>query len=295
MRKHSIKKGVEVDVQEQGNKVTVSTDSFPELEAKVIDVTGMDRSSIVFSVRSAYRRGYDSIDVRYSEPFTTHLRTGNKIKISSIVHEEVGRLVGVEIIQQKENSCIIKSISEPSAKDFGNIMRRVFILLSDVCNDVLEGVRAGNANLLETVEERHDNITKFISYSLRLLNKKGYDVLTDITSLYEIVSMLEQITDLLKWVARDALKSKKIKFSDNGLKVLENVMRGFSQFHELFYRFDNRKVAMLYENRHSTLGIFKSAVPKMPQNELLVLSNATYIFTLLVSMTEIRMGLDSMK
>ena len=293
--KHNIKKGAELDIQEQGNKLVISTDSMPELETKVIDVTGMDRSSIIFYLRSAYRRGYDTIEIVYNDPHATHLRTGDKVKVSSIVYEEVARLVGVEIIQQKENACVVKSISEPTAKDFNNVLRRIFILLNDVCTDIVEGIKTGNSNLLETIEERHDNITKFISYSMRLLNKKGYDVLTDITSLYAIVSTLEEMTDILKWVARDALKMKKVKFTDKSLSMISNVKKGFEQYYDLFYKFDSKKVVQLYENRHDTMSAFRNSLVKLPQNEIMVLSNATYILTLLVSITEVRMGLESVK
>jgi phosphate uptake regulator len=293
--KHNVKKGNELDVKEQGNKVVISTESMPELETKMLDVTGMDRTSIVLYLRSAYRRGYDTIDLSYNEPTTTHLRTGQKMKISSVIHEEVSRLVGVEIIKQKGNSCLVKSISDASAKDFNNILRRVFILIEDVFTDIVEGIKTENANLLETVEEKYDNITKFISYSFRLLNKKGYEVLTDITSLYSIVASMEETIEILKWVARDALSMKKIKFTDKGLKLIEAVKEAFYQYYDLFYKFDNKKVVDLYENRHETLTKFKGSLAKIPIKEAMIIANMTHILTLIVTMTEIRMGIRPMK
>ncbi|MBW2997048.1 hypothetical protein KY349_01765 [Candidatus Woesearchaeota archaeon] len=292
---NNVKKGMELDLQEQGSKIVVRTDSSVEPSEKVLDVSGMDRSTIIFYLRSAYRKGYDSIDVLYGEPVSKHLRTGKQRKISSIIHEEISRLVGVEVIQQKENSCLVKSISEASAKDFSNILRRIFILLNDAFEEVIRGISTGNAAQLETLEERHDNITKFISYSLRLLNKKGYDVMSDVTSLYQVVSSLEEITDILKWVARESLAMKSPRFTDGAKKIMTQIADAFSQYNDLFYKFDPQKVAKFYETRHGAKVGFKALVKKAPIEQSLVLRNALHILDILVAITEVRMGIEALK
>ncbi len=293
--KNNVKKGEELDIQEQGNKVIVSTDSTIELANKILDVSDMDRSTIIFYLRSTYRKGYDSIDIRYNKPESTHLRTGKTQKISSIVHEEISRLVGVEVIQQKETSCLVKSISEASTKDFSNILRRVFILLKDAFDELNNGISTGNTSQLETLEERHDNITKFISYSLRLLNKKGHSTMSDMTSYYQIVASLEEITDILKWVARETLSMKSPKFNDKSKKVMFQIAEAFSQYHDLFYKFDPKKVAAFYDTRHAAKAGFKLAIKKVTLEQALIMRNALHILDILVSITEVRMGIDPVK
>lgn len=293
--KHNVKKGAELELIEQGNKIVVSTDSTTELSNKVLDVNGMDRSTIIFYLRSAYRKGYDSIEIIYGTPQSTHLRTGKTKKVSSIIHEEISRLVGVEVIQQKESSCLVKSISEPSTKDFNNILRRIFILLNDAFEEVINGISGGSAELLETLEERHDNITKFISYSMRLLNKKGYSVMADVTSFYQIVSSLEEITDILKWVAREALSMKSHKFDSRSKKVMMQIAEAFRQYTDLFYKFEPKKVAKFYETRHEAKTGFQAAIKKVPIEQSLALRNALQILDILVAITEVRMGIDAPK
>ena len=284
---------MELDVQEQGSSIMVKTDSTLESRTKVLDVTGMDRSTIILYLRSAYRKGYDSIEVIYNDQVSKHLRTGKQKKISSIIHEEISRLVGVEVIQQKENSCLVKSISEASSKDFNNILRRIFILLNDAFEDVIKGVSTGNAALLETLEERHDNITKFISYSLRLLNKKGYEVMGDITSFYHVVSSLEEIIDILKWVARESLMMNVPKFTEGAKKIMTQISDAFSQYNNFFYKFDPKKVAKFYETRNNAKTGFKTLIRKAPVEQSLVLRNALHILDILVAITEVRMGIEA--
>jgi phosphate uptake regulator len=283
--KHNIKKGAELELQEQGNKVVVSTDSMPELEAKVIDITGMDRSNIIFSLRGAYRKGYDEIELQYNNPYTVHLRTGEKQKVSAIIRDEISRLVGFEIIQQKENSCTLKSLSQASAKDFTNILRRIFLLLNDAFTDIMNGISTGNVALLETMEEKRYNITTFISYSFRLLNKRGGDIAVDPKGHFEVISSLEEITNILKWIARDAISLKRTKFTPKGKDIMEKVASGFKMYYDLFYKFDKDKIIRMYENRHDALDMLKSNMKKLPAEEVVILTRACYIFDILVRMT----------
>jgi phosphate uptake regulator len=289
-----VQKGDEIEVQEQGSKVIISTESPLAMGTKTMDITGMDRTTILLSIRSAYRQGYDTIELKYSKPVAKHLRTGEKKMISSIIYEEISRLVGVEIIQQRENSCLVKSISTVSFKDFNSILRRIFILLKDAFEDLLEGIKRGDRDLLGTIQERHDNITKFISYSIRLLNKKGYDDITDLTSFYHIVIRLEEITDVLKWTARDVLAMKKLKFSDKSLKLLADSCEGFKLYYDFFYKLDPMKVTKFYEIRNNTMRTLKDDRSKLSAAELMIVQNNIYILTILVAITETRIGIKSL-
>ena len=103
-KKFDIKKGDELEVDESGNKLLIGTHKDITLNEVTIDVSNLDRTSILLYLRSAYRKGYDMIIINYTNTTTTHLRTGKDIKVNSIIAEEVRRLIGVEIINQKGTS-----------------------------------------------------------------------------------------------------------------------------------------------------------------------------------------------
>ena len=73
----------------------------------------------------------DEIKVFFNTPVTEHFRLNRNVNVITVVHNEVNRLVGYEIIQQRENFCIIKDISNSSIQEFDTILRRVFLLLKD--------------------------------------------------------------------------------------------------------------------------------------------------------------------
>ena len=86
--------GIEQCIDELANKI--------QMDKVEIDITGLDRSSIMNYIRSVYRRGFDEIVVRFNDPWTYHHRISQKKKVISIIHTEVNRLIGVELIEQKK-------------------------------------------------------------------------------------------------------------------------------------------------------------------------------------------------
>src|SRR3989338_9424778 len=143
-QKYGVKKGDDIEIEEDGSRLIVQTESVVELEKIEIDVSGLDRTSILYYIQSLYRVGYDEILVKFDDPYTIHLRTGEKKKVISVIHEIVNRLTGFEIVQQKENFCLIKDLSDISPKEFETALRRIFLLLIDVNKDLLEGVKNDN-------------------------------------------------------------------------------------------------------------------------------------------------------
>ena len=144
-QKYGVKKGDELEVEENGNKIVIGTEKGVSLETVEIDITGLDRSSIMYYIRSIYRMGYDEIKVNFNNPTTIHYRLNEKKSVIAVIHTEVNRLVGVEIVQQKENFCIIKDLSpNPPIAEFDNILRRIFLLITDATKELVEGIKSRN-------------------------------------------------------------------------------------------------------------------------------------------------------
>ena len=110
--KYGIKKGDELEVEEQGNKLYIGTEKTQESGNIEVDITGLDRDSFMFLIRILYIRGYNEIKLIFSNPTKNHHRLGKKVKVISEIHTEVNRLTGIEVIQQREDFCILKVLSE---------------------------------------------------------------------------------------------------------------------------------------------------------------------------------------
>lgn len=246
-KKYNVKKGDELEVIEKDNVLEVSTKIEDHISEITIDITNLDRTSIFFVLRSAYRRGYDVIKVVFNNKTTVHYRTGEKVLVSTLLHQELQRWVGVQIIEQKENYFVYKSISKPSFEEFEMMFRRTFLLLMDACDEFVKATEEGDALLLETMDAKFYNIIIFIAYCQRLLNRIGYSEKYKNAVLYEILVNFNKIGDVLRYAARDILTLKKVH--PKTAAILKEIFGTVRVYYDLFYKFEIDKFSKIYKRR----------------------------------------------
>ncbi|MBU0615889.1 MAG: AbrB/MazE/SpoVT family DNA-binding domain-containing protein [Nanoarchaeota archaeon] len=287
----NIKPGDEVNLEELGTSLNISTEKAINLDSISINLTGLDRTSIMYYIRAVYRRGFDEIKVRFDEQYTHHIRIDKKKNIISVIQKEVNRLIGVEVIDQKKDSCVIKDISGDSFKDFDVILRKVFLLTNESLDNIIKGTRTKEKCFLEEVEDKHDTITKFISYCLRLMNQKGYPDYKKSRFIYTIINALDLIADINKYAAREIISYNKI-FKKDTISVIELIRTNFNTFYELYYQFNLQKFAKLNEIRDKILKITDKIHNKIPGKELLILRDMEHILEIIREISGTRMGLE---
>ena len=291
LKERGIKKGDSMYIGAEGNKLVLSTEEAIKLEKISIDVTNLDRTSILLYIQSLYRFGYNEIEVKFEKLTTTHYRKDQQVTISSVIHEIANRLIGAEIIEESENRALIKYITKEAEEDFKVVLRRAFLLLKDIANTFLNGIKNNDSNSIKTIEEKHDNINKFVSYCLRLLNKYGYPDVKKTSFYYHIIASIDKLVDILKYNARDILVYNK-KFNKETIKILENIDKSILMYYELFYNFDIKLADKLSQNRDYVKNSIKAKIKKIPEEELIYLTNMKQILEILLDLTDFRMGLE---
>jgi len=195
------------------------------------------------------------------------------------------------LVQQKENFCVIKDLSEPSSGEFDSALRRVFLLINDACHDLIDAIEENDKVHLETIEEKHDSITKFVSYCLRLIHKEKYGEYKKRLVLYHIISNLDKITDVLKYSSR-AMMSQKTPLKKESVAILKDILKSIPSYYDLFYKFEFKKPSNLYSNRDSCLRNIITNAKKIPPGELLILEKTASILEFLTDLSESRMALE---
>ena len=291
LKARDLKKGETLFVDEEGDKLVISTEKSIKIGKISKNITGLDRTSILLYVQSLYRFGYDEIEIIFDQPIIIHHRTKEKVNVSSVVHKIVNRLIGAEVIEQSEKRIVIKTLAKEAGEDFKIVLRRVFLLLNEASEILLQGIKEHNLNKISTIEEMHDNINKFISYCLRLLNKFGYPDVKKTSLYYHIIASLDKIMDILKYNARDYLNKKK-RFAKETIIILENINKSIRLYYDLFYSFDISTINRLSENRDNIKDLIKSKTKKLPHEELIYITNMKQILEIILDLTEFRMGLE---
>ena len=289
--KYGIKKGDEIEVEEDGSKIIVSTEKIQDSGNIEVDITGADRDFLLFLIRSLYIKGYNEIKLIFNNPLIDHHRIHKKVTVISEIHIEMNRLTGIEVIQQHENFCILKVLSESSIKDFDVILRRLFLLVKDASDDLVKGIIENDRYLVGTLEEKHNTITKFMASGLRLLNKFGHPNHKNTFLYWLIIECLDNINDILKETARDILKLN-IKISKNCEHILQRINNSIAEYYNFFYKFDYKLVEKISTERYGISDDIKKLSKKLSKEELILVMSMARIADQILDMKVSRIGLE---
>jgi phosphate uptake regulator len=258
---NNIKPGNELFLKEDGNKLYISTKKNGEHERVNVDVTGMDIPLIWKYFMSIYREGYDEIrvnfdpNVRYDSPykFFSHEKIDHKYTTSikktpmEILREITNRFIGLEIIEQHRDNCIIKNMVEFSSKEFDVTLRRIFLLIKHMFDVINESIKTNNPDLVINIHDEDINIDKFHDYCSRILNKTGLQNSRKHSLYFSTLYLLELIGDELKSASHHLLSLEKNKKMNNLRPLAQPTVDIFSLYYNLFYNFSKEKVIEISE------------------------------------------------
>jgi len=288
-----IKGGDEVDINDSGTELLISSGLIEGTTNKLeINVTGYDRSAILFTIRSAYRRGYDEVFIKFDEQLTQRFRDGRKYKTLSFIHYEVERLIGFEVVDQKTNSCLIKDVSQGSEKEFDSMLNRIFLVTTDTFEDFLKGFKEKDFDLISTIEEKHDVITKFVSYCMRLLNKNipRYSHVKNL-EMYHVLASLDNIADAMKYTSRDVIEQK-IVLKKSAISILEGINKIIKFYYSLFYKYDHQKIIDFNKERYLLLKNIRKNIKELSSSEALVVNKLEAIVETINDLTKSSISLN---
>jgi phosphate uptake regulator len=226
VKQHNIQKGDNLEIREEGNTLVVSPESAHHLEKAVIDLTKTDTFLRRF-IDVYYRLGYDELEIEFSDPY-----------IVSRIQEEVSRrLLGFEIVEQKENYCKIRSISKGVEEEFDIILRRVFMMLTSMSKEGLEILKQKDYEKLHSIIALEEVNNKFTNFCQRNLNKYGHMDDKKTTIVYYVVTILETIADAYRDIFKKALKNEKKALDPKIIELYKTVDSLLYNFYIMFYDF----------------------------------------------------------
>ncbi len=179
IKKHGLKKGNELELNEDIGSITISAGSFKN-EEKSISIEYS--SNCCKKLVKAYQLGYDTIKI-----------TG---RISNErLQQETSLLPGFEIISAEKGYSILKCVSEPNNKDFDALLSRAFLLLSADRKSAL----------------------RLISMCKRCISKNGFKRFNDSLVTYNLLCDMEKAAannKPIKAAHEFAFRFKEIGFED---------------------------------------------------------------------------------
>ena len=236
IKKFKLNVGDELNIEEIGNRIEITTEKAmgeekAELDSsKIGPLTKNDLSHL-------YILGYDEITIKFDDP-----------KILEQIKERIPDCIGYEIIDQSENNVTIKSISSALEGEFDNMLRKVFLILKEMSENVYTALKNKEFSRLKQIRDMETINNKFTSFLLRLLSKKGYKDPNRTLQAYDMVQNLERLADEYKYICDNLINTKK-PIDKEVLTLLNEINHYYNLFYELYYKPDPEKRILVYQNR----------------------------------------------
>lgn len=241
IKKYNFNAGDEVEMLEQGRNLLISSDKNYAACTTKVDITNLPKFLIEHYLLAIYRSGADEIELRFNNPLAKDLKKKKETKVINIIQETVNELIGVEIIKHTDKSCIIKQLSEISEQEFDNVLRRIFLLLTDLAKETYDNIKALDYEGLTDAKVKYKTINKFVNFCLRLLNKRGHRNYKKTALSYHLISQLDTIAEVYEYISLEIARDNR-KIRPEAVSVLENVNRSLHLLYETVFKFDTKKI-----------------------------------------------------
>ena len=235
--KYGIKKGEELEVEENGNKLLIGTEKSASMENLEINPPHLKNITERF-VTASYRNGFKEVRINFEKELNPGLL--------EYIHQKMGdQTIGYEMIKQEKNYCIIKDLSGSSNAEFDTALRRSFLLVTTMAKDIFEGLKKNDTEELKNMYYRDRSINKFTNYCAREMILRGYKDHTKTIIYYHFIRNLEAMADQYSLMAV-YYSANSGKLRNEFFDALQKNNETLFGYYELFYNFDKAKLNELF-------------------------------------------------
>lgn len=264
---NSIKKGDELDLEEQGSKILIQTTHEPELQ-KITLNTDQFGMFALRSIAALYKSGFDEVEITFQSPANLEL-------LPKFLNED---LPGFEVFDHTTNRYLIKGISKETADEFDPAIRRIFIMATSMAKNLAEVLSKHPYDIqkVNSVMAMDATINRLCNFCQRLLNKIGYKQPRKTTFIYTIIWEIEKICDELKYICLYLKEHPKANFSKESIELFGEAVKIFDLFYNEFYKFNEHNVSVIAETRKKIMSKASQLLEKGKDGPLL---HHTIVFT----------------
>jgi len=261
VKKLNVKAGDEVELYERDSSLVINGHEKPKEKFAVIDITNFTIPLIWRYFQGAYRAGCDEIKVifdpnkkEYEDAYhyyTTQFdysKLGEKMPQKpalAMIQSMVDRFIGMGVIETGKDYCTVREMGDASVKEFENSLRRVFLVILQMFDRVMDAINNeefGDTSICKEIHTIDVNVDRFVDYCCRILNKLSSSFSDSKKMLlFSTLYLLELLGDEFKYIGKHIAMSN--KSLEDTIPLVELVKEHFEMYYHLFYKFD-REMAM---------------------------------------------------
>ena len=273
VKKYGLKKGEEINLEEEGNKIIFSTTKPFAVEETTLDIKEYDRRLVKRYIDILYIEGYEKIKIRYDD-----------VRILDEIKEKIKELIGCSVMEAENNTCTIKILATVIESEFGSVLRRIFLILLSNSKHLREYSQRRDGKILEFLLESEKEINKLSAFCKRVLNTKGYKNHKN-SFIYSIIEQLEHIADSYRDIAQYYIKKSKVKFSKETIELVVKLSQLYEEFYNLYYKYDFEKSFHFSKNTDKLFELNRRLINNSKNDDKYIV---TYSYIILMKLYEIK-------
>ncbi|MBD3203793.1 hypothetical protein GF327_05835 [Candidatus Woesearchaeota archaeon] len=223
VKRNKLKKGGEVEVEDNGNYLTVASEKSQESQKLILDTTefkNFNRRILNF----VYKSGYDEVKIVFDDQ-----------EILRQVESILPYLIGFEIVDQQPNYIILKNIASGIDEEFDRLLRRIFLSLKSFAGNIAASLEENDINSLNEIKLMEQNNNRMTDFLLRILKKKGFTEEDRILFIYSIIRDLEKIGDFYRNICYTLIREDPEKINKELVSILKLVNAYYEMYYDIFY------------------------------------------------------------
>lgn len=287
VRKHGLKAGDEIDIEERGNALLVgTTKGFEHPQEVRIDVRGLEITMAWRKIAEAYRSGAETIHIAYEDKQVVHKKTGRLMS----VRDEIERVastecIGMEIEKITPTAVTLRQFGETRENEFDAAFRRVLFKLEDQAESAAHALETMNPDLLRSLWLGDRTVNRFSNFCMRILNKHGSIDPLKMTHLYAALVQLEEFGDMFFLLGTDIKRYKMKKVHPDIIAFTKGLKSAIHAYADYFYTHDERKPTELLRLRD---GIYSAQenLKKYDAGNIMLLKRIEFAYDLLVNLID---------
>ncbi|MBU0461639.1 MAG: hypothetical protein KJ574_03565 [Nanoarchaeota archaeon] len=223
VKQYGMKKGNDIDMTEEGPRLILQAEGRAEPEKLKIHIKDVKKFPDRM-INVPFRQGYDELIVEFDDA-----------KAMPEIEKKVDKLLGFEIVDQKEKSCTIKSFAIMEEHDFEQLLRRTFLLVLNMARDSADALNKGELDRLRAIGDIERTVEKFAQFSMRMINKNNALKSKEATFQFATIWMIEQASDNFAAFC-NIVGDNKMKLKKETIALYRQIVKLYDDFYNLYYK-----------------------------------------------------------
>ena len=229
IRDHNLEGKDEVEVEEEHDVLVIKTQKKSKTETIAIQLEQGTAEYYRIMVENLYLKGYDVLDITYKDE-----------KAFQIIQQIVSNLIGFEVVNQAENSCVIAETAQSSPEQFTTLLNRCFNIITFTQDTIKQDLSTTTFPHFAKIDGLTKDARRFLLFCTRAIHKISITTRREESFLHLLLERLILIQHSHFHIYKKIHALKNLKIREKIKDLYSKTCEMFNIFKNMFYKKDLR-------------------------------------------------------